>query len=50
MILETSNLIIRSLNEKDKSVYRVKNTHMINDDGHMLYLSYWGDIVRKLDD
>ncbi|MCR4782142.1 MAG: alpha/beta hydrolase [Lachnospiraceae bacterium] len=31
-----------------KSVYMVKNTHMIDDVGHMLYLSYWEDIIREL--
>lgn len=31
-----------------KSAYMVKSIHVINDVGHMLYLSYWDDIIREL--
>nr|MCR5416760.1 hypothetical protein [Pseudobutyrivibrio sp.] len=31
-----------------KSAYMVKGIHVINDVGHMLYLSYWDDIIREL--
>ena len=33
-----------------RSAYTVKNIHVINNVGHMLYLSYWEDIVRELDE
>ena len=33
-----------------KAAYKVKIIHMIDDIGHMLYLIYWEDIVRELDE
>lgn len=37
-----------SFAEYFKSAYTVKNTHVIDEVGHMFYLIYWNDIIREL--